>query len=195
MDFFKKIFFMVLIVLRVFFPGAGRPLCSILRELYCMGVAVLLDARTMLIATRLRLLPFLAMPDCVRTHSTILCTPLRMRWWQGLQPVLGVSWTLLLLLHDVGRTIATVHVGTWAGGNNCLNLRISQEKEIMSRCAVLEFSPRTPFVTPVLPGPGSDIRMKMGWKVLDKTRKSGVWFSGMRRIGWVVRCGRCSWVR
>ena len=38
------------------------------------------------------------------------------------------------------------------------------------------FSPRTPFVTPVLPGPGSDIRMKMGWKVLDKTRKSGVWF-------------------
>ena len=46
----------------------------------------------------------------------------------------------------------------------------------MSRCAVLEFSPRTPFVTPVLLGPGSDIRMKMGWKVLDKTRKSGVWF-------------------
>ena len=40
--------------------------------------------------------------------ETILCTPLRIRWWQGLQPVLGVSWTLLLLLHDVGRTIATV---------------------------------------------------------------------------------------
>ena len=55
-----------------------------------------------------------------------------------------------------------VHVGTWAGGNNCLNLRISQEKEIMARCAVSGFSPRTPFVTPVLPGPGSDIRMKMG---------------------------------
>ena len=57
-----------------------------------------------------------------------------------------------------------VHVGTWAGGHNCLNLRISLEKEIMTRCAVLEFSPRTPFVTLVPPGPGSDIRMKMGWK-------------------------------
>ena len=68
------------------------------------------------------------------------------------------------------------HVGTWAGGHNCLNLRISQEKEIMIRCAVSEFSPRTPFVTPVLPGPGSDIGMKLVWKVLEKTRKSGVWF-------------------
>ena len=73
-----------------------------------MGVAVLLDARTILVATRLRLLPFLAMLDGVRTLSTILCTLLRIRWWQGLQPVLGVSWTLLLLLHDVVRTIATV---------------------------------------------------------------------------------------
>ena len=73
-----------------------------------MGVAVLLDARTMLIATRLRLLSFLAVLDGARTLSTILCTHLRIRWWQGLQPVLGVSWTLLLLLHDVERTIATV---------------------------------------------------------------------------------------
>ena len=88
-----------------------------------------------------------------------------------------------------------VHVGTWAGGNKSLNLKISQGKEIMARCAVSGSSPRTPFVTPVLPGPGSDIRMKMGWKVLDKTRKSGVGFSGMWRGCWVVRCGRCSWVR
>ena len=73
-----------------------------------MGVAVLLDARTILIATRLRLLPFLAMLDGARTLSTILCKPLRIRWWQGLQPVLCVSWTLLLLLHDVGRIFATV---------------------------------------------------------------------------------------
>ena len=27
-----------------------------------------------------------------------------------------------------------VHVGTWAGADNCLNLGISQEKEIMARC-------------------------------------------------------------
>ena len=69
-----------------------------------------------------------------------------------------------------------VHVGTWAGGNNCLNLRISQEKEIMTRCAGATFPSLFPFVTPVLPGPGSDIRVKMVWKVQKKTRKSEVWF-------------------
>ena len=95
-------FFMILFVLRVFFPGAGRPFSNFLRELYCMGVAVLLDARTILIVTKLRLLPFLAVLDCARTLSTILRTLLRIRWRQGLQPVLGVSWTLLLLLHGVG---------------------------------------------------------------------------------------------
>ena len=58
-----------------------------------------------------------------------------------------------------------VHVGTWAGGSKSLNLRISQEQEIGRRCAVVGFPPRTPSVTPVLPGPGSDIRMKKGWKV------------------------------
>ena len=104
----RRSIFLTLSVLIVFFPGAERPLCNFLRELYCMGVADLLGARTILIATRLRLLPLLAMLDGVRTLSTILCTPLRIRWWQGLQLVLGVSWTLLLLLHDVGRTIATV---------------------------------------------------------------------------------------
>ena len=93
-----------------------------------------------------------------------------------------------------------VHVGTWAGGNKSLNLRISQGKEIISRCAVSGSSPRTPFVTPVLPGPGSDIRMKMGWKVLDKTRKSGVWF--FRDAGvwlgsgvWPMLMGAVDWVR
>ena len=69
-----------------------------------------------------------------------------------------------------------VHVGTWAGGSKSLNLRISHEKEIMARCADASFPSLIPFVTPVLPGPGSDIRMKMGWKVQSKTRKSGVCF-------------------
>ena len=93
-----------------------------------------------------------------------------------------------------------MHVGTWAGGNNSLNLRISQEKEIMARCAVSGFSPRTPFVTPVLPGPGSDIRMKMGWTILGKTRKSGVWFfrdaGGWLGSGvWPMLMGAVDWVR
>ena len=53
---------------------------------------------------------------------------------------------------------------------------ISQEQEMERRCAVSAFPPRTPFVTLVLPGPGSDIRKMMWWKVMCKTEESGVWF-------------------
>ena len=70
----------------------------------------------------------------------------------------------------------SMHVETCAGGLESPNLRIFQEQEIKGRCAVSAFPPRIPFVTPVLPGPGSDIRMMMGWKVMSKTEKSGVWF-------------------
>ena len=85
-------------------------------------------------------------------------------------------------------------------GNKSLNLKISQGKEIMAWCAVSGSSPRTPFVTPVLPGPGSDIRMKMGWKVLDKTRNSGVCFFRDARVGlvsevWPMLMGAVDWVR
>ena len=62
---------------------------------------------------RLRLLPFLAMLDGVRTLSTILCTPLRIRRWQGLQPVLGVPVRCvlsLLLCTGVPRLLGTVRV-------------------------------------------------------------------------------------
>ena len=88
---------------------------------------------------------------------------------------------------------------TFACGDNSLNLRISQEEEIMARCAVSGFS-RTLFVTPVLPGPGSDIRMKMGWKVLGKTGKAGVWFfrdaGGWWGSGvWPMLMGAVDWVR
>ena len=81
-----------------------------------------------------------------------------------------------------------VHVGTWAGGNKNLNLRIAQEKEIMTRCAGATFPSLIPFVTPVLPGPGSDIRMKMEWKVQSKTRKWGVWFF-QNAGGWLGEWG------
>ena len=95
-----------------------------------------------------------------------------------------------------GRT----HIETWAGGCKSLNLRISQEQEIKGRFAVSAFPPRTPIVTPVLPGPGSDIRMKMGWKVTSKTEKSGVWFfqsAGSLYGRWVLRllAGTADWVR
>ena len=79
---------------------------------------------------------------------------------------------LALLQQPSGR----MHVETWAGGWKSLNLRISQEQEIKGKCAVSGFPPRTPFVTPVLPGPGSDIRIEMGWRVMSDTEKSGVWF-------------------
>ena len=84
---------------------------------------------------------------------------------------------------DVGEKLAfpqqlseKVHVGTWTGGCQNLNIGISQVLELEGRCALVGFRPRTPCVTPVLPGPGSDTRMKIGWKILTGTEKSAVWF-------------------
>ena len=50
------------------------------------------------------------------------------------------------------------------------------------------------------PGPGSDIRMMMGWTVMSKTEKSGVWFfqNAAGLLGrWVfpMLMGRVFWVR
>ena len=124
--------------------------------------------------------------------------PLLIRvWYVGLDLVEERAGERLAFAQQLS---GRVHVGTWAGGNNCLNLRISQEKEIMARCAVSGFSPRTPFVTPVLPGPGSDVRMKMEWKLLGKTRKSRVWFfrdaGGWLGSGvWPMLMGAVDWVR
>ena len=74
------------------------------------------------------------------------------------------------------QVLGEMHVKTWAGGYESLNLRIPQDQEIKRRCALSAFPPWIPFVTPALPGPGSDIRMRMGWKVKSKTEVSGVWF-------------------
>ena len=99
--------------------------------------------------------------------------------------------SLCKVRQDVGQKLAfpqqlseKLHVETWAGGCPILNLGISQDQEIEGRCAVVGFSPRTPCVTPVLPGPGSDIRMKMGWKIKTKTANSGVWSFQSARIMW-----------
>ena len=54
----------------------------------------------------------------------------------------------------------------------------------MTRCAGATFPSLIPFVTPVLLGPDSDTRMKMGWKVLSKTRKSGVCFFQNSGVLW-----------
>ena len=58
------------------------------------------------------------------------------------------------------------------------------------------FPPQIPCVTPVLPGPGSDTRMKIGWEVMSKTEKSGSGFSRMLRLcgrGGYFRCLRALW--
>ena len=124
-----------------------------------------------------------------------------MTFWekQGVQG--GSTWCQVR--HPAGEKLAfaqqvsgKVHVETWAGGCQSLNLKISQEQEIERKCAVVRFPPRIPFVTPALPGPGSDIRMKMGWNFWTKTEKSAVcFFSRMpgyvEEVGTSVTCGSC----
>ena len=94
----------------------------------------------------------------------------------------GTKWSrrgsLCKVRQDAGVKLAAqqlsgrTHIETRARGCKSLNLRISQEQETKGRCAVSALPLRTPFVTPVLPGPGSDI-----WKkVMSKTEKSRVWF-------------------
>ena len=60
----------------VFFPGAERTLCSFLRELSCMGVAVLLDARTILIFHKVTASAFFWLCWTVRGHFRRFCANL-----------------------------------------------------------------------------------------------------------------------
>ena len=59
------------------------------------------------------------------------------------------------------------------GGCQNLKLGIFRDPELEGRCAVVSFPPQTPCVTPVLPGPGSDTRMKIGVENIDKNGR--VW--------------------
>ena len=136
-------------------------------------------------------------PSCTQRSTSSNSRPER-----GPEPRGETKWTrrgsLWKVRQDVGETLAfpqqlsrKVHVETWAGGCQSLNLSISQEQEIGRRCAVVGFPPRTPFVTPVLPGPGSDTRMKMAWKVMSKMEKSSVLFPECRgyvEVGTSVAC-------
>ena len=120
--------------------------------------------------------------DCSYARESTNSRPVR-----GPEPRGRTKWSrrasLRKVRQDVGEKLIfpqqlseKVHVETWAGGCQSHNLGISQDQEIGGRCAEFGFPPRTPFVTPVLPGPGSDIRMKMGWKIKTKTEKSGFCF-------------------
>ena len=73
-----------------------------------------------------------------------------------------------------------LHVETWAGRNGNPILPISQVVEIMSGCADIRLP--TPFFSSVSPGPGREVRDWMGWSLLEKTARSGVWlFRGALR--------------
>ena len=70
----------------------------------------------------------------------------------------------------------SLHVETWAGAQGSLPLRVSQLQEYGARCALVSSPSFYSDLTPVLPGPGSEIRRKLGWTQMEKTDRSGVWF-------------------
>ena len=75
-----------------------------------------------------------------------------------------------------------LHVETWAGRNKNSNLPISQVVEIMSGCVDMVACLLPPFFSSVSPGPGREVRNGMGWSLLEKTARSGVWlFRGALR--------------
>ena len=69
-----------------------------------------------------------------------------------------------------------MHVETWAGRDESLDLRISQEVEIIPGCAVTVSTLSSLFTAPLPPGPGSTVRNIVGWTPLEKTARSGVWW-------------------
>ena len=68
-----------------------------------------------------------------------------------------------------------LHVETWAGSNGNPSLSISQGVEILSGCADMVACLPPPFFSSVSPGPGREVRNGMGWSLLEKTARSGVW--------------------
>ena len=70
----------------------------------------------------------------------------------------------------------SLHVETWAGAQGSLPQRVSQVQEYGARCALVSSPSFYSDLTPVLPGPGSEIRRKLGWTQMEKTDRSGVWF-------------------
>ena len=89
-----------------------------------------------------------------------------------------------------------LHVETWAGRNQNSNLPISQAVEIMSGCADMVACLPPPFFSSVSPGPGREVRNGMGWSLLEKTARSGVWlFRGALRGNSAFFCIHCiCWV-
>ena len=68
-----------------------------------------------------------------------------------------------------------LHVETWAGRGDNPSLWVSQEVEIMPGCADMVTCLLPPFFSSVSPGPGREVRNGIGWSLMVKTARSGVW--------------------
>ena len=68
-----------------------------------------------------------------------------------------------------------LHEEMWAGLLQNQGLGISQEVEIVPGCAARVACPACPDYYPESPGPGIVIRNMVGWTLLEKTERSGVW--------------------
>ena len=68
-----------------------------------------------------------------------------------------------------------LHVETWAGRGVSPSLPISQVVEIMPRCADVVTRLHPPLFSSVSPGPGREVRNELGWSLMEKTARSGVW--------------------
>ena len=69
----------------------------------------------------------------------------------------------------------SLHVETWAGAQECLPQKVSQDRELEARYASVSSTSFYSDLTSVLPGPGSEIRKQLGWTQMEKTDRSGMW--------------------
>ena len=73
------------------------------------------------------------------------------------------------------QTPLKLHVQTWEGLLRNQGPAIFREMEIGSGCAVRVACPSCPDYSPEPPGPGRKNRNMLGWSLLEKTDRSGVW--------------------
>ena len=115
----KDAHFLVPFFPRVSFQGAGRRIRRFFRAVCRMGVAVLLDAMTILRVTRAGLFLVLVALDSARTLLTILCTLLRIRWWRGVQPMLWGTLDVAVAAARRGENNCDDHLLEFAAGGLC----------------------------------------------------------------------------
>ena len=94
------------------------------------------------------------------------------------------------------QTLLKMHVETWAG--LLRNQGIFREVEIVPGCAAVVACPSCPDYSPELPAQGTIIRNMLGWSLLGKTVRSGVWLfrgalQGKNLFSSLVAAG--DWVR